>query len=804
MGPSASGSPLVSVLALGFSGQLGQTLLLRELLVVFHGTELSIGIALASWLFWVGVGSFCGARVASWTRRPLFWAFVMGVMMLAGLPATILAMRFIRVWFGVVPGEALSFADIMRVGVPGMAPVCMLWGAQFVFLARLWREHPAVFGLRGAVHTYVCEAVGNLMGGALFSLLLVHLLNPMVCAALAGLVLMQAMARLVTGQYRARFCLRLLTLALFASLPVFHRLDVWSHGRQWQLAEPAHSLSLVETRPSRYGRIDVIRRNGQVAFFQSGQLVFSTASGETRDYAFEEQEAAALAHLALVQHPSPRDVLLIGGGMRGVLREMLAHPLDSIDYVEHDPALIELARAYVPFSTRQALRDPRVQSLMTDGRLHIKTTRSRYDLVLVDVPDPVTAALNRFYTREFFDEVRRRLRPGGVLVIGVSSTAGLRETSAANRNATLYHTLGQIFPRVLALGDRFLMLVATDRPARISADPEVLRRRFHERKVTGTGFSDRQFSTLLQAPTVNRINWILRHHGRCAEAAHRGPASPPLFPPALDEQQHLARDLPPVEARFFVNSDFRPIGYFHSLAFWSRHMRGRSAAWLDAGLRVRAWWALPLAGIVWLPGLLSGTLWRRLPLAGVRSALAMTVWTTGFATMATQVALLFAFQSQYGFVYEMIGLILALFMGGLALGAAACRATLRSFRKLACLQFWIAGWAVVLALGLPAAAGLASSSAILLLFGTMTFLSGLWNGINFPLALTCSAGIDARTDQRVGAVYGIELLGACLGALLAGVVIIPVLGIVSCFLLTAGLNVAAGLGIMMAGCKVNG
>jgi spermidine synthase len=806
---------LLAALALGVVSQVGQVVLLRELLMVFYGSEFSIGVILASWMAWVGAGSRVGGAFAPRVRRPerAFALTAAGLVLV--LPTTILLTRVLRGFFHVLPGEYLSLSATVWSCVLLMGPACLLLGAQFVFLSRIWREgNPHAGAAVGATGTYVFEAAGNAVGGVLFSLALVHLLNSFQVAVLVGILMPAAAYRMVRGggtsttAVRSAGMLLLAGAGLTAALLGLHALDRWSYRLQWKTFAPDQTL--VETRQSRYGTLSVAERGGQYSFFQSGHLAFSAAGGRVEDFELEESAAAVFAHFAMVQHPNPRRVLLLGGGLRGVLREMARHPVDEIDYVELDPALVDLAREYVPPATLEALDRPGVQVLTMDGRLFLHSPRRPYDLVVVDIPDPATAVLNRFYTVEFFREVARLLEPDGVLVTGVHATADLRSRPVANRAATHYHTLRSVFPFVLAVGDSFIHFFATRAPDRITEDPALLRDRYRERGIQARGFSEGYFFTLLQEAPLLRLNWILRNHGRRPDAHLAPPETGPLFPPPLEEQAAQDRGLPPVEARTFINSDLRPIGYFYTVVLWHTLTRPGETRVFDWLSRVRLWWALPVAaaalGYLLFLRLAGHRAMRggngRFPRAGgagrsradARFALVAAILTTGFSTMVLQIAILFSFQSVYGFVYEMVGLIIALFMAGLAAGAGLTyrwTGGVGSRRSLAVVQLLVASYAVVVALGIPLSAGVGSSWGTFLLFSALTVGGGVLNGAGFPLATSCCLGLGEPPEGAAGMVYGNELVGGCIGAALAGVVVAPVLGVVACCLLAGIMNATA-------------
>ena len=798
-------APWTSAVVLGAACQVSQVLLLRELLMVFHGNELSLGVILAAWMAWVGVGARLGdAVLRRWTDAERILRVDAALVALL-LPATVLIVRALPGVLAIPPGALPSLGDMTVGSLAALAPVTVPLGAQFVLIARIWRSRDEAPGHRapgtsegvaargagaraaGAAKTYVGEALGNAAGGVAFTLVLVHHLDAVQTAVAVGaLLLASALAR------RNAAAALVAALAAVALLPLAARLDDASTRLQWRVRAPGYEL--LAAHPSRYGVIAVLGRDDQVAVFQSGQLVFATGGADERATGLEEESAVALAHLAMTQHPEPRRVLLIGGGLRGTLREVLRHGVEAVDYVELDPALLAAVQPHLAAGTRAALADPRVTVVRSDGRSFLKTTRDTYDLIVLDVPDPTTAVLNRFYTYEAFAEAAARLRPGGVLVATAHSTPDLRGSAIANRNAALYHTLRRVFPEVLAIGERRLALVAALDPNGITHDPRVLIRRYGERGIVSPSFDAGRFLLLLEPGQLERIQWVLRRHGRGATAHLEPPPAPPLVPGDLALQAVQEATWPPVAERFFVNADARPVAYYHTLLFWTALTRADAAPALRWIARVEPWWVAPPLALALL-----AAAWLRMrrgarPRAGPRFAVGFAVFTTGLSTMTMQVALLFAFQSVYGFVYEMVGLIVAVFMAGLALGATLTRILVRDTadpRALASVQAAVAVTALGLAWALPAAAGLAAPAAVLAAFAACTFVSGVLNGADFPLATACYLAIDRRPERATAVVYAVELAGACIGAAMASAVIAPVLGLVACCLLAAWANATA-------------
>lgn len=801
-----------AVLMLGVISQVGQILLLRELLMVFKGSELSIGLILAAWLIWVGVGSRLGVILAGRTARPRFFILLNSAAVLLVLPTTIFAIRVLRSFFPVSPGVFLSLADIAVSSLILAAPLCLILGVQFVLLARIWREGDRLEDTSGAGKTYAGEAAGNMIGGLVFTFFIVRYFNSFQAAALTGILLLGS-ALILAGTERhsgrsfpvgVSFILLLFLLAFFAviTMPLFESLDNLAYRLQWQVFYPDHEL--VEIRQSRHGTITVLRREDQYSFFQSGHLVFSSAAPDAAFPGLEEQEAVEFAHMVMVQHRRPEKVLLIGGGLRGLLGEMLKHPVSGIDYIELDRELTGVATPYLPPGTRAALADPRIRLIHTDGRLFVKTAEESYDLIVVDVPDPATAVLNRYYTVDFFEEACSRLKPGGVLIIGALSTADLRGVAIANRNAAIYHSLNRVFERVLPAGERFIYYFAGNDPGQISLDPQLLQDRYLERNIETEGFSSLHYYALLEETRLRRVNWVIRNHGRSRDSYRSGPGMGPLSPAPLEDQESREGDLPPVDEAYFINSDLRPIGFFYTLMFWedlTRLDRGRILTFL---LDFRLSWLLPL--FLAPPMVVAAMRFSRRGVKNKRHliiALLFAVFTTGLSTMALQVALLFSFQSVYGFIYEMVGLILALFMAGLSAGAFFVIRRVQgraNLNLLASIQLAIALFALLTTAVLPLIAVVRDPGVVFFLFALLTFSAGFINGVNYPVSTACCRVLQGGAERSAGIVYGVELFGASGGAALAGVVLAPILGVTACSLLAALANGAAFLAIFI--CRV--
>lgn len=122
-----------------------------------------------------------------------------------------------------------------------------------------------------------------------------------------------------------------------------------------------------------------------------------------------------LVHVPMAVHPNVRDVLVIGGGDGGILRELKAYPeIERVDLVEIDEEVIEVCKKHLPF-TACGYDHPRLHVHAEDGLKFIRHCENAYDLIIVDSTDPFGPGEGLF-TREFYGNCDRALRDDGIMV----------------------------------------------------------------------------------------------------------------------------------------------------------------------------------------------------------------------------------------------------------------------------------------------------------------------------------------------------------------------------------------------------
>ncbi|MGC9049753.1 polyamine aminopropyltransferase [Pyrobaculum sp.] len=129
----------------------------------------------------------------------------------------------------------------------------------------------------------------------------------------------------------------------------------------------------------------------------------------------------ALVQPAMATHPSPQDVLILGGGEGATLREVLKHgTVKKAVMVDIDGDVVELSKKYLPLMHQGAFDDPRAEVRIEDGFVYVENALRRgekFDVVIMDLTDPYSSDIaKQLYTPDFFNKIKRILREEGVVV----------------------------------------------------------------------------------------------------------------------------------------------------------------------------------------------------------------------------------------------------------------------------------------------------------------------------------------------------------------------------------------------------
>ncbi|HKY99754.1 MAG TPA: polyamine aminopropyltransferase [Rhabdochlamydiaceae bacterium] len=133
---------------------------------------------------------------------------------------------------------------------------------------------------------------------------------------------------------------------------------------------------------------------------------------EADEYIYHEM----LAHVPILTHGHVRNVLIIGGGDGGMLREVVRHKnIERIVLVEIDSSVVEFSKKFLPDLSQGAFDDPRVEIVIQDGAEFVKTKDRKFDVIICDSTDPIGPG-QVLFTKEFYGDCKALLSEGGIFV----------------------------------------------------------------------------------------------------------------------------------------------------------------------------------------------------------------------------------------------------------------------------------------------------------------------------------------------------------------------------------------------------
>ena len=465
------------VIATGISSVVTQLLIIREFLAQFQGNEFIIALILFNWLILGGIGTILARRVTRdlWnaTANRLGWLSLI----LAMLPAVqILAIRFLRdVFF--IHGSSVGFYPTLTYSFLIISPYCLLIGFVLPYSLFVIRaENP---DYPGAL-IYIIDNLGDVSGGALFSFVLVFLVTPLKAVFLANLPLILASSLLFYTFSRPRVAVYLGTGLTLVILIVCIFVE--------PLSLVPHEGKLVYYKESRYGRIEVQRDQEQFTLFVGGVPLFGTQNLSM---------AEETIHYPLAQLPRVQNILLISAE-GGMMTELEKYRPVSIDYVELDPKVAE-----VEFRFEMIKKIPGLKVIYQDGRAYLADSNKIYDAIIVNLSEPDTYQINRFFTDRFFDLARRHLARHGVLSFAMKGFENYLAETERQKLSSVYNTVNDYFKHVLLLPGQKIFFLCSSQPLNTDIPALLERKNIPTRYIKGYYYGD------LTQERIERLNALI-------------------------------------------------------------------------------------------------------------------------------------------------------------------------------------------------------------------------------------------------------------------------------------------------------
>ncbi len=734
------------IFSYGLFSIAAQTLLFREFITTFEGNDISVGIFFASWFLWVGIGAMLVRRVKTSSAERLGGT---ELLFLIYLPAFVLQAVLIiqaRRLAGLESYALWSIRDILLVSIVINAPISLVTGMLFPIACRWFESASSQKGGRQPVsHVYMLEAAGSFVGGigvtillgfgaslAAIFLVLALILSFSVFAVSLSRNLARAEAGGATLSARRIACgvSFLVLLAVWLGLVLGADKPLMRHIRavKWSKLLPMEAFAgSFQTAQAEY-LYGTYR--GQWVAIREGGVVEALP---------DESSAGRIAAIALCQKPDAKTVLVIGSGL-GLCRQLLYLPrIETVTWAHCDAEYIRKVNEFIPAELQ--ISDPRLHRLADDVRSVLAKKDNSFDVVVLNLPDATSSVLNRYYTTEFYRQVKGSLGPAGVLAVRIAGGENIMGTELVNLGASTKRTLEQVFSKLVLAPGEDTWFIASDSPT-ITGEPGSLRDRFASISGAGRILAP---DALLSVYLPDRAAAALENYARA--------------------------DLP---EQFLVNRDSRPLTHLYSLLLTAKES-GAPAARLVKHLVLAG--PVPFLIPILVVVILRIIYILRSAQQGDPSSFdsSFLVFSAGAAGIGAVIVLMYLYQTRFGSLYLHIGVVSSLFMAGLTVGAVLARYVLaektetRTEKLLLLLVFAHAFILSVIAFW----PGEQWSHVI---FAVAFVLCGLCTGGYFPIAARQLADSGFEAGRAGGTLETADHLGAAAGGLMASLTLVPVLG----------------------------
>lgn len=425
-----------------------------------------------------------------------------------------------------------------------------------------------------------------------------------------------------------------------------------------------------------------------------------------------------------------KDILFIGAALSGQVEEITKYKLNSLDCLQINPLLSILAKSQLPARIKN-----NVNFISNDPRLYLKKTPKQYDAILINTSAPANLALNRYFTEDFFKLIAGRLKPKGIFSFTIPSKREILSPQFIKFNSSIINAIDKVFTNRLIIPSDAMIIIASN-----------------GQKINDYDLMDNFTKTKPQTL------FFTIHHFKDY-----------LNPSMRDYTQKL------LDKTISPNTDLNPSGFLNYLIL--EQIKFYPGLKIDFN-------KMRLGIIIFI--LFFGVIIIILGYLSKKTSCFLNILTLGFNSISLTSIIFVLFQLYCGSLYQKLGLLIACFMAGLSLGTFLTNAIKpqRAYLLSGIYLFWMITIFTLL-LNLRA---IGDSNYAELIFYSYALLCGFLNGSAYPLL--AQNLLENKFDNKsiTLTIYSVDLIGAFLGTITSGILLIPFLGIPGSLLILIFLN----------------
>lgn len=451
----------------------------RALTMVVGMSTYSFTIMLTTFLVGLGLGSMLYAR---WGGTRTVGVAGFGAVQLAVALTSLatiplfeqLPFLFLRLrqGFGDSFGQFLAIQVFLSALV--MALPTLLLGTTFPVVARIYTQN--LYRVGNSVGTaYASNTLGAIAGAFLGGFVFIPTLGVQNSIGLAVVVNASVGVALVALDPRVRMGRRLVAAVVMAAVCLTALFGFGAWDKKVMTSGVAIYYYNYTGYPTDELRREWMRRDDLVYYREGLTATISVHRSANADYLYEKTNGKVdasfadtptqlmVGYLPMLFYPEAKRVLVIGMGSGMTAKAIAAFPVERLEVVEIEPAVIEGSRLFAEQNGR-IHDDPRVRFIQADGRNHLLAVPGKFDVIVSEPSNPWIAGIGNLFTREYYQEARSRLTERGVFGQWMHTYA-----MAPEDLRMVFRTFAEVFPDVSLwhVNDSDMLLIGTLRPQRI-------------------------------------------------------------------------------------------------------------------------------------------------------------------------------------------------------------------------------------------------------------------------------------------------------------------------------------------------
>lgn len=734
----------VTIFCIGMFSMLVQTLLFRDFLSVFDGSEISAGLFLFSWLLWICVGALAAWLPPLAKNARCWFAYLLIFYPLAFLMEKYLLLNT-RQLLGVAEYELISLNKLVIAAVFFAAPVSMVTGALFVWAVK-WVD----YGPSPTAKIYIVEALGSFSGALAVTLMLAAGIADETIFMLASAVILTGLGLNCFWQgenfwklpYFAALIIAVIAFGLAAS-GVGTAWQRTLNRTQWLRMLPGGEYSGSFTTP----QAKYLCGNYSDSFII---LCWNSVYENLTD----RETALQCAALNLAQQPMAERILVIGPGTFNLSRTFCEiKGVRQVVWLDPDPdysrELRRLPKQYLTVPAQMKIPEVEIKN-------YLRTTTEKFDLVVLHFPLPSTLSLNRYFSREFYQLASRVMADNGVMGVSFQGGENYMSPEISFLGGALLLNLQQIFPAIVLMPGENSCFWAAFRTGIVSDSSSVLERRLNE------------------MPGLNKI----------FPSEYLQTAFDPLRTGLQMEKYRNMADR--LRRESLSSSDSNPLACLFAMVFSIKKLGGTQLS--AATITAYAGDILPGCVIVLIlygaARMLLRYFMRRKPHLPESSGLEwdvtissfdvlFTLFSVSISAMALNIWLMFTFQMDKGSIFLYFGLVNAFFMLGLFCGGKLTDFLQNCGYGRFC-SFASASLGFIIFILLLR--NLSYSSLSVWIFAALFLGTGFFSGIYLPRAAYIFKQRGHGDTATAAALEILDNLGGAIGGIITAIILLPLLG----------------------------